>query len=190
MNIGKSTLGMKVILSSFLMLLLVSCGTDSTNTDTTTDEAKIGTDTSINANKNNTMDRNEEIISLQPKYKNELYGKIKQIEGNMFTISEIDLSKDPTIGMEQAEKKEYMTSLSDADKQALKAQALSAFIGDVKVMIPVGIPMIKKELIGEDKLDLEATLADLQTGDIISIWYNEEITDRKVAKYAKRSMRR
>ncbi|MBT3728991.1 hypothetical protein HOF65_05050 [bacterium] len=45
---------------------------------------------------------------------------MKSVEGNMFTISEIDRSKDPTIDMEQTEKKAYMASLSDADKIALK----------------------------------------------------------------------
>jgi hypothetical protein len=83
-----------------------------------------------------------------------------------------------------------MLSLSEADKTALKDQIQSATLWDIKVMIPVWIPMIKKELIWEEKLDTEATLADLKTWDIISIWYNEEITDRKVAKFAKRSLRK
>jgi hypothetical protein len=37
---------------------------------------------------------------------------------------------------------------------------------------------------------LEATLEDLKTLDIVSIWYDESITDRKVAKYVKRSVRK
>jgi len=134
--------------------------------------------------------RNQEIISLQPEYKAELYWKVKSIEWNMFTISEIDTSKDPTIWMEQTEKKAYMQGLSEADRMALKEMILSSVLWDVKVMIPVWIPMIKKELQWEEKTDVEATLDDLKNWDVISIWYNKEVTDRKIAQYVKRSIRR
>ncbi len=177
MNTKKNTIWtIKIILSSFLMLLLISCWTE--------------TNTEVNINENNTINRNEEMVSLQPEYKAELYWKIKQIEWNMFTISEIDTSKDPTIEMEQKEKQAYMQSLSEADRMALKDQIQSAILWDLKVMIPVWIPMIKRELVWEEKQHLEATLEDLKTWDVISIWYNEEITDRKVAKYVKRSLRK
>ncbi len=170
---------MKKIIIIGLLILLVSCGT--------TDEENVNPVSNVAANME---DRNEEIVSLQPEYKAELYGKIKSIEGNMFTISKIDTSKDPTIGMEQAEKRAYMQWLSEADRMALKEMITNSIIWDVKVMIPVWIPMVKKELVWEEKQDIEATLVDLKTGDIISIWYNKDITDRKIAIYAKRSIRR
>jgi len=165
-------------------VLLASCGAEVEN---------------ISSNKNitpvsnvvvNKEDRNEEIVNLQPEYKAELYGKVKSIEWNMFTISEIDTSKDPTVNMEQAEKRAYMQALSEADRMALKEMIANSIIWDVKVMIPVWIPMIKKELLWEEKMDIEATLADLKSGDIISIWYDKEITDRKIAIYVKRSIRK
>lgn len=170
----------QIILSIFSILLLSSCWTETTTIDNTI----------VNTNEVNNIDRNLEIASLQPEYKAELYWKIKQIEWNMFTISEIDTSKDPTAEMEQKEKQAYMQSLSEADRTALKDQIQSAILWDIKIMIPVWIPMIKKELVWDEKQDLEATLEDLKTWDIISIWYNEEITDRKVAKYVKRSLRK
>jgi hypothetical protein len=83
-----------------------------------------------------------------------------------------------------------MASLSDADKIALKEMIANSISWETKVMIPVWIPMVKKEQIWEDKQDIEATLEDLKWGDIVSIWYNEEITDRKIAKYVKRSIRK
>ena len=191
-NEKNTNLVKKVILSTFLILLLASCWTESNISD------NIQVDSLENTNEVvevvevveiiDVAERNQEIISLQPEYKAELYWKIKQIEWNMFTISEIDSSKDPTLEMEQAEKKAYMATLSETDKQALKAQVASAFLWDVKVMIPVWIPMIKKELIWEDRQDIEATLADLKTGDIISVWFNSEMIDRKIAMYVKRSM--
>ncbi len=171
----------KIVIVWASVLLLASCGTNVDNTSTVENNT-----TSVV----NTVDRNEEILSLKPEYKAELYGKIKSVEGNVFTISEIDTSKDPTANMEMAEKKAYMMSLSDADRMALKDMIANSVIWDVKVMIPVWIPMIKKELVWEDKLDVEATLADLKTWDIVSIWYNTDVTDRKIAKYVKRNMRR
>lgn len=173
----------KIITLAFVIALISSCGT-STETITTNDTTNTSSNVETNVN------RNEQIINLQPEYKAELYGKVKTMEWNIFTITQIDTSKDPTIEMDQAEKQAYMQSLSDADRTALKDQIVSAYLDDVKVMIPVWIPMIKKELVWEDKQDLEATLADLQVGDIVSVWYNEEITDRKVAKYVKRSLRK
>lgn len=174
----------KIIIAWASVLLLASCGTEIENSSTNTTVIPA-TNIAISVE-----DRNAEINSLKPEYKAELYGKVKSIEGNMFTISEIDTSKDPTIGMEPTEKKAYMMSLSDADRMALKDMITNSIIWDVKVMIPVWIPMIKKELSWEEKLDVEATLEDLKTGDIVSIWYNEEIIDRKIAKYVKRSIRR
>lgn len=173
----------KLFLSFIFLILLSSCWTDETNQN-----IDIAVDkTSIEVTK---QDRNQEIISLQPDYKAELYWKIKSLEGNIFTISEIDTSKDPTIEMTQEEKQLYMQWLDEADRTALKDQIQSAVLWDVKVMIPVWIPMIKKELVWEDKVDLEASLEDLKSWDIVSIWYDENINDRKVAKYVKRSMRK
>ena len=174
----------KIIITWALLVLLTSCGAETEGT-----ENKTETPETTNVVETN-VDRDAEIIALQPDYKVELYGKVKSIEWNIFTVSEIDRSKDPTIEMEKEEKQAYMASLSDADKIALKEQMGSAFLWDIKVMIPVWIPMVKKELVWEERLDLEATLEDLKTGDIISIWYNEEVTDRKIAKYVKRSMRK
>jgi len=169
-----------LIISWSTILLLTSCGTEVENTNT-----PVTTNTTATSE-----NRDIEITNMQPDYKNELYWKVKSVEGNIFTISEIDTSKDPTIEMEQAEKQAYMKALSEADRMALKETILSAVIWDVKVMIPVWIPMIKKELVWEEKQDLEATLSDIKTWDIISVWYNQEVTDRKVAKYVKRSIRK
>ena len=174
----------KIIIAGASVLLLASCGAEVENIESNTTVIP-----SVNVEVN-AEDRNAEIIALKPEYKAELYGKVKSIEGNMFTISEIDTSKDPTLGMESTEKKAYMATLSDADKMALKEMIANSVVWDVKVMIPVWIPMIKKELSWEDKIDVEATLEDLKTWDIVSLWYNEEITDRKIAKYVKRNIRR
>ncbi|MFA7244630.1 MAG: hypothetical protein WC070_00440 [Candidatus Magasanikbacteria bacterium] len=48
-------------------------------------------------------------------------------------------------------------------------------LGDVKVIIPVGIAMTKRG--GE-----EASLADIVVGSNLSIWLNSAVTDKKVAE--------
>lgn len=176
----------KIILLIALIFVLTSCWNTVEETNTT----ETSTNNAVNTNISNTENRDEEIIALQPDYKAELYWRVKQIEWNMFTISEIDTSKDPTVDMSTEEKQTYMQSLPEADRMALKEQIQSAIIWDVKVMIPVWIPMVKKELVWEEKVDLEATLEDLKSQDIVSIWYDKNITDRKVASYIKRSVRK
>jgi len=48
-------------------------------------------------------------------------------------------------------------------------------LGDVKVLIPVGIPMYSR---GD-----EASLVDLTVGDNITIWLNLSVKDRKIAEF-------
>lgn len=172
----------KIILFLSLSFILFSCSTS--------DDTQVVTSSNNSTSITNTENRDEEIVSLQPDHKADLYWKVKSIEWNIFTISEIDTSKDPTIDMTPEEKQAYMQSLPEADRLALKEQIQSAVMWDVKVMIPVWIPMIKKELVWEDKVDMEATLEDIKSQDIVSIWYNKDITDRKAAIYVKRSMRK
>lgn len=174
----------KIIVIGATVLLLASCWTEVENT------SNVETVNPVSNVVVNSEERDQEIVGLQPEYKSDLYGKVKSIEGNMFTISVIDRSKDPTVDMEQTEKKAYMTSLSDADKIALKEMIANSISGEVKVMIPVWIPMVKKEQVWEEKQDIEATLEDLKWGDIITVWYNKDVTDRKIAEYVKRSVRK
>ena len=165
----------KIIFWILLVFILSSCGTSTENVVETS---------------SNLDNRTEELLSMQPDYKSDLYWKIKSVEWNVFTITEIDRSKDPTIDMTPEEKRKYMQSLPEADRMALKEQIQSATLWDVKVMIPVWIPMVKKELVWDERLDLEATLADLKPNDIVNIWYDKNQTDRKIAIFVKRSMRK
>ena len=48
-------------------------------------------------------------------------------------------------------------------------------LGDVKVLVPVGIPMYSR---GE-----EASLVDLTVGSNITIWLNSSVEDRKIAEF-------
>jgi hypothetical protein len=57
--------------------------------------------------------------------------------------------------------------------------------GEEKVIIPVGIQMLKKEETGERGMPnmIAATLEDVKTNSMLMIWLDESITDRNVAKF-------
>ncbi len=62
----------KIIVIWAALVLLSSCGTDVENSN-------IDTVNNSNAIVEETIDRNTEVISWQPEYKAELYGKVKSI---------------------------------------------------------------------------------------------------------------
>lgn len=126
----------------------------------------------------------------KPERKAELFGKITGMVGNEITIAKTDTSKDPTFGMEQAEKRAYMTALSDADKMALKEKIQNAVIGEVKVLVPVGIPMTIKKEQGSEAPELDSSLADIRPGKVVSVWVDENTTNRNIATFVKISYSR
>ncbi len=124
-------------------------------------------------------------VAEKPERKAEVYGKVIKMEGNIVTISEIDLSADPTIGMTTDEKRAYKQALSDEERMALNQAIQSATLGEVTVLIPVGIPMTKKLETGPEAPEVEGTLADIANGSLLSVWTNVDVTDRKVAEFVK-----
>jgi len=63
------------------------------------------------------------------------------------------------------------SDLRDQMNELMRANSL----GDVKVLIPVGIPMYTR--------GAEASLADLKVESNITIWLDQTITDRKIAEF-------
>ena len=147
-------------------LLLTSCGTIETNTTT------------------NTV-TNQDSISTQPERKVDIYWKVTSIEWNEITLLQVDSSKDPTFNMTPADKKKYMTALDEAARMALKEQINSATLWEVKVTIPVWIPMIKKTAQWQDAPSAEASLADVKNGQYLSIWLSPEAKDTKISEFVK-----
>jgi hypothetical protein len=54
-------------------------------------------------------------------------------------------------------------------------------------MIPVGIPMETKIAQGQDAEVKMWTLDDITIGSYVSIWYNPDVTDQKIAEYLKKN---
>ncbi|MDD2487708.1 MAG: hypothetical protein PHS92_05055 [Candidatus Gracilibacteria bacterium] len=157
----------KLFIPAFVIvtLLLASCGTsETTNTD---------------------IDQIQGSISVQPERKVDIYGKVLSVEGNEITLLQIDTSKDPTFNMSPTEKKKYMMAMDEAARMALKEEINSATLGEVKIMIPVGIPMIRKTAQGPDAPNAEASLADIKNGQYISVWLSSESKADKTSEFVK-----
>lgn len=142
--------------------------------------------TSLNKSKQTGTGVSEiETAANQPERKPEIYGKVKSIIGNEITITKSDPSVDPTADMTQADKQKYMKSLDEADRTKLKETILNATLGDIKVTMAVGMPMIKKTAQGPDASTVAASLADLKVGGVVSVWLDAAKTDRSVAEFVK-----
>ncbi len=160
---------MKTLSVSLLVissLFLTSCG--STENTTQTDSAQSNSS-----------------ISAQPERKVDIYGKITSIEWNEITLLQVDTSKDPTFTMTPEAKKKYMQAMDEAARMALKEQINSATLWEIKIIIPVGIPMIKKTAQWTDAPTVDASLADLKNGQYISIWTSQDIKENKGVEFVK-----
>lgn len=161
-----STLGVKKLFISAMLvmsLLLASCGTADT----------------IN------VDQIQDTVSTQPERKLDIYGKIISMEWNEISVSQVDISKDPTFNMTSDEKKKYMQAMDEAARMALKEQINSATLWEAKITIPVGIPMTKKTAQWPDAPNVDASLADIKAGQYISVWLSPEVQDKKIAEFIK-----
>ncbi|MEA3398846.1 MAG: hypothetical protein U9R06_03875 [Patescibacteria group bacterium] len=62
----------------------------------------------------------------------------------------------------------------------------SRAVGEDKIMIPVGIRMLKIEIgnVADKTLEvIEATLEDVKQDKILNIWLNKDVTDRQLAEF-------
>ena len=55
--------------------------------------------------------------------------------------------------------------------------------GEEKIIIPVGIKMLKKDNEKEDEKMVEATLDDISRDKMLMIWIDKDITDKNVANF-------
>ncbi len=132
--------------------------------------------------------RNEEALSTEsskPDRKMEIYGKVKSMIWNIIVISKVDTTKDPTFNMDSVEKRKYMQSLDQSERMALKEEIQKAILWDIKITIPVWIPMTKKIAQWPTGVEVEWSLSDIKVNWYLSIWLDKEITDKKIAEFVK-----
>ena len=171
----------KLFLISIAIVSLASCSNSSKEIETD----KINNlENDVNVEES-VKDEQVTETTAQPDRKMDVYGKITWIEWNEITLLQVDTSKDPTFDMTPTEKKKYMLSMDEAARTALKEEINKATLWEIKLTVPVWIPMTKKEAQWPDAPNLEASLADLKAWQYISVWLNTEVVDRKVAEFVK-----
>jgi hypothetical protein len=71
------------------------------------------------------------------------------------------------------------------DRAAMLANLKALSTGEEKVIIPIGIKMLKSEINSSTKKRemVEATLTDITADKTITIWLNTAVTDKKVADF-------
>ncbi|MCK5212040.1 hypothetical protein KAJ89_05035 [Candidatus Parcubacteria bacterium] len=152
---------------------------------------------------NNTLGRNRMPDFGQPEEPAGIRGLVKTITGNEVTILKIarpqmnennpeedesDEKKDSSTGQRPAPSfsghgtgmgmgTRSNTGTSDSDERLAMLKSMSA--GEEKVIIPVGIKMLKNE----DGEMLEATLGDVKRDQMLLIWTDASITDRNIANF-------
>lgn len=171
----------KLFLISIAIVLLASCSNSSKETETDKTN-NLKNDVNV---EESVKDEQVTETTAQPDRKMDVYGKITWIEWNEITLLQVDTSKDPTFDMTPTEKKKYMQSMDEAARTALKEEINKATLWEIKLTVPVWIPMTKKEAQWPDAPNLEASLADLKAWQYISVWLNTEVVDRKVAEFVK-----
>ncbi|MFA6513927.1 MAG: hypothetical protein WCT50_01385 [Patescibacteria group bacterium] len=77
-----------------------------------------------------------------------------------------------------------MGGTQDATSRAAMLAALKEMsTGEEKVIIPVGIKMLKSSTDGTKREMVEANLSDITNDKMITIWLNQSVTDKKVAEF-------
>jgi hypothetical protein len=80
-----------------------------------------------------------------------------------------------------------MATLSDDQKMAMKEEIKNAVLWNIKVIIPVWIPVSVKEAQWTDATSRMWSLEDMTIWSYISVWYNTNFPDKKIAEYIKKS---
>jgi len=141
----------------------------------------------------------------QPKRKPEIMGIVKSIIGNEVTILKTsgpnrnkkttenteDTKQAPSVSLgANSGKTRGMGGMGggskgmDADSQAeIIKRMKNMSTGEEKLIIPVGIQMLKPDTVNEKIEMLEANLGDIKSDTLISVWLNQTITDRNIAEF-------
>jgi len=167
-----------LVVSLMLVLTLSGCAEQNKNKQT----------------ENSGAPTNRRVVDFErPESKADTSGIVKTIIGNEITIlkiekpersgnenaENIDDGKKPASGtrsgMGMGGRMKTISSNEDDRLEMLKKMS----VGEEKVIIPVGIRMLKRE---DDKM-VEATLSDISSNKMLTIWLDKKITDRKIANF-------
>lgn len=141
----------------------------------------------------------------QPKNQPEIRGVVKSTIGNEVTVLKVDMPQRASSTATSTASSTRRLSLgssqdgpgggmgmrmgggrpgenSSTDRETLMAQIKAMSTGEEKVVIPVGIKMLKAGT--EDSRSMvEANISDITADKMITIWLNASVTDKKVASF-------
>ncbi|MDA3839860.1 MAG: hypothetical protein PF572_02115 [Patescibacteria group bacterium] len=178
----------KILFSLFLLLFVFSACSSSTSTEA---GSVIDSDGTILENFG------------QPERTAEIDGVIKSITGNLVTIAIVEKQAGENTTETTTEKDVVAVGLTSttnipgggggegggpgrdstvSDSDRLE-KLLERSTDQETITVPVGIAMTKFSEEGEDREKMEASLGDLKSSSMISVWLNQEIPDRKVAEF-------
>jgi hypothetical protein len=201
----------KTVLSSFLLigfsLALTGCGSQvnnpADNSSSTSQSNKAPQAGSGRANRNMPD-------FGQPKSEPDVRGIIKTITGNEVVVLKIDIQRRNATSTDAAGAASRTGTarasislsggmpaggptgmggrpggegVSETDRAEMLKKLKEMSTGEEKVVIPVGIKMLKSSSSNGKREMVEATLADLAADKNITIWMNKSVTDRKVAEF-------
>lgn len=131
----------------------------------------------------------------QPESAPDIMGVVKSIVGNEVTITQYDLSnmQTPTTTDQEETKNSIIGTVGfgggrmgpnnggngEFDPSAMFENMES--LGDIKVLIPVGIKMIKGGMPGKNGGN--ASLEDVKKDGMLTIWLDKSVTDRSIAEF-------
>jgi len=149
----------------------------------------------------------------QPERNPDLMGIVKSISGNEVTILKIEMPSEEErsarlaeMGVTEDNTEKTPTAIGvgtgvgggrgmmgggrpgggDRSESDMVDMMKSRASGEEKVMIPVGIRMLKSEIGSDSKgtpVMLEASLEDVKQDTILNIWINKDVTDRQLAEF-------
>lgn len=181
---------MKKIATISLLFILVLAGCTSQNNN------EPGAD-------NKTLEEHGKPDFERPEEKPNISGLVKTIIGNEVTVLKIERPErfENNIEGDKDDEKEQKPpsgfsggmgghgmgggvnrgTAVDNDERIEMLKSMSA--GEEKIIIPVGIKMLKKDNEKEDEKMVEATLDDISRDKMLMIWIDKDITDKNVANF-------
>jgi len=160
--------------------------------------------TSSVAQKNNLSNEFRRPDFGQPERKSDIRGLVKSISGNEITILKIErlaLGKSGEIGSSETKDATKATSLGQASKRmpgmgggarfsgyakdqaAILERMKEMSTGEEKILIPVGIQMLKANPTNQKAGPIEATLTDVKKDIMIQVWLDGDVSDRNIAEF-------
>lgn len=197
-------------LSSVLLLsvvLLAGCGQTQKSSDSTSGTTTKQNNDSLRPSRTNRPDFG------QPDRDADVRGLVKSIVGNEVDVLKVDMpgrQASSTTATGTGTNKEASVSLTatgvptgarggagmgmggvpggpgeqDADSRTKMLETLKAMSsGEEKVVIPVGIKMLKSGSENGSREMVEANLSDITADKMITVWLNQSVTDKKVAEF-------